>query len=122
MMQSLQGLLTESRLDQAMKDAKEGKYDELDLDGELLVADAIVAEAKATEEAAAKAAADAVWKAALGLEGLKDEMPNEVIEDKVEEALVEAEKTATEEEKKTGFWVRIGGFFKGLFTSKKVEG
>lgn len=36
----------------------------------------------------------------------------------VEPAVVEAEKEQTEEEKKSGFWKRIGGFFKGVFKGK----
>jgi hypothetical protein len=41
-------------------------------------------------------------------------------EEEVEEAVHEAEETATEEEKATGFWRRIADFFKGLFEKKEV--
>jgi hypothetical protein len=122
MMQSLQGLLTESRLDQAMKDAKQGKYDALDLDAELAVADAAVKAAKDAEEAAQKAAEAQMLKAAQEYASLADVTVPEVVEAQVDDAVKEAEKQASEEEKKTGFWMRIGGFFKGLFTSKDAEG
>jgi hypothetical protein len=113
MMVSLGPLLTEARLDAAMKEAKDGKYRDRDFPGELMVADAIVAEAKVKEEAEAKAKEDAILKDAQDVMGLS---PAEV-----DAAVAEAESKASDEEKKTGFWTRIGGFFKGLFVGKKEK-
>jgi hypothetical protein len=113
MMQSLGPLLTEARLDAAMAEAKVGKYRDRDFPGELMVADAIVAEAKTKEEAEAKAKEAKILQDAQDVMGLS---PAEV-----DAAVVEAESKASDEEKKTGFWTRIGGFFKGLFVSKKEK-
>jgi len=122
MMSSLQGLLTEARLDAAMKQAKAGEYDEFDLDAELAMADAEVEAIKASEEAVKKAEEERILRDAREVMGLSADLPAEVVEAKVEEAVAEAEKGATEDEKKAGFWSRIGSFFANLFKSKKVEG
>jgi hypothetical protein len=101
-------LLTESVLDAAMEDARNGKFDDLDLDDELQRADAEVALVKAAEEADKKSEEDRILRDAREVMGLK-----------VTTAVEEAEVTATEDEKKTGFWSRVGGFFKGLFVKSE---
>lgn len=39
----------------------------------------------------------------------------------VDAAVAEAVANATEEEKKVGFWARVGAFFKGLFVTRKSK-
>jgi hypothetical protein len=59
---------------------------------------------------------------AAAVEKVVEEKVAEVVEQKVEaeveEQIAVAEEKQTDEEKKSGFWKRVGGFFKGIFGKK----
>lgn len=45
----------------------------------------------------------------------------EAVDDNLDAAVKDAEKEQTEDEQKTGFWKRVGGFFTGIFSKKKAK-